>query len=787
MGSLGNIYLKFGADISQLKSGISSIDNQLSGFSKNISAIGKSLAGAFAVRELASFGADAIKMSSDIESSFLKIKNLTDTTTDDLAYFKKGIGGISSEVGRSQQELSKGLYAITSSGLVGKEALDALKLSSQASAIGLGDVDTVARSLSGVLLAYGKENISAARASEILFQTLKFGNLEAEQLAPNLGKILPVASALGISMEQVGAGIAQISLSGADAGESVTYLKSILAAFSKATPQAEAVLKELDLTMADVRDMASKDLAGAIQFLNTKLGGNVEKINDLLGRQEAVTGWFSLVGRNAAHYGEVVQGVSADTHDFDTAMKEVSQSSAQRWAVFTAQMANVKAAIGDALINLITQFLPQTEEGIKSVNDALNSIPGIVKNISDEFKRLQQPIENFVALYKFILDNPIINILPNLQKDAFKALLPRDLEIPVEVKVKNRGDLNQRIPSSNRSSLVQPGFAKQEEEAAKAALKAQQSLADIYNKPLQKPKDPSKGKKIEKPDILFTDDLTQFEKDLYGYQTAIDELSGSLTPWEENMYDGYQGLKLMSDQILDTSGTYDVWGNSLKNLEGFADSSGRSVDGLTEKAMKAKDAFAQFGEGLKQIVEGGIGESIGALGEQIGSAFSGGKFDFRSILTPLADMLINVGKLAIATGIALEGIKKALSTLNPIAAIAGGIALVALGSFVKSKLTKVNKFAKGALSYDEHLGVIGDNPNARFDPEVTAPSSKLKGLFEKVTLPNILKNFQPSNFNTSQVSGQSQITLNGEFRISGTDLVMVLDKQKAIQIRQRGF
>lgn len=73
----------------------------------------------------------------------------------------------------------------------------------------------------------------------------------------------------------------------------------------------------------------------------------------------------------------------------------------------------------------------------------------------------------------------------------------------------------------------------------------------------------------------------------------------------------------------------------------------------------------------------GFGEMLSGGGNLQGfSAMVAGTF---------ADMAINVGKVAISTGIAVAGIKAALKSLNPVAAIAAGAALVALGTAVKSR------------------------------------------------------------------------------------------------------
>lgn len=60
-----------------------------------------------------------------------------------------------------------------------------------------------------------------------------------------------------------------------------------------------------------------------------------------------------------------------------------------------------------------------------------------------------------------------------------------------------------------------------------------------------------------------------------------------------------------------------------------------------------------------------------------------------NVLSTFADMAVSVGKIAIEVGVATLGIKAALETLNPIAAIAAGVALVALGTAAKASLSAV--------------------------------------------------------------------------------------------------
>jgi tape measure domain-containing protein len=167
-----------------------------------------------------------------------------------------------------------------------------------------------------------------------------------------------------------------------------------------------------------------------------------------------------------------------------------------------------------------------------------------------------------------------------------------------------------------------------------------------------------------------------------------------------------------------------------------------------------KLSFDQLNTGLKNIIEGTLQDMAVAFGETLGQSLAGASFDIRSVIGPLADALIQFGKLAVQVGIAALGIKAALKSLNPAIAIAGGIALIALGTFVKSKLA-APALAQGGLATGPTMALVGDNRNARVDPEVIAPLSKLKSMM-----------------------GDMGVGRSLETRISGNDLIILLNRSQ---------
>ena len=116
------------------------------------------------------------------------------------------------------------------------------------------------------------------------------------------------------------------------------------------------------------------------------------------------------------------------------------------------------------------------------------------------------------------------------------------------------------------------------------------------------------------------------------------------------------------------------------------------------------DKIVDITNEVNSLISSSVTRSAELIGNLIGTLAGGGDAwgDFKNAaLSAFADMAIAVGKIAISTGLASEGIKAALKLGNPYVAIAAGAALVALGAAVKSGLSAVasGDYSAGAGGY----------------------------------------------------------------------------------------
>jgi len=162
-------------------------------------------------------------------------------------------------------------------------------------------------------------------------------------------------------------------------------------------------------------------------------------------------------------------------------------------------------------------------------------------------------------------------------------------------------------------------------------------------------------------------------------------------------------------------------------------------------APTAKSAYDMLGDGQKIIAN-----SILSFGELAASGFESMKELAAAVRKSIADIIANFIRMYVAKALASVPLSPFMVAIAPaIAAAAGGVA--------KSLIMKIGapKLAEGGLAYGPTMATVGDNRNARVDPEVIAPLSKLKSMMGDMGVGGTL-----------------------ETRISGNDLIILLNRSQ---------
>ena len=208
-----------------------------------------------------------------------------------------------------------------------------------------------------------------------------------------------------------------------------------------------------------------------------------------------------------------------------------------------------------------------------------------------------------------------------------------------------------------------------------------------------------------------------------------------------NIQSQIQGLQALDTQLKSSGLTQEQFYSAIANgaADGF-DSLEAFITALGETQAFINETFAI----LEQGAENTLGDMAFAIGDALASGGNVVKAAGAALLGGLAGILNQLGQLAIATGLAVEGIKKALQTLNPAVAIGAGIALIALAGFVSNKAKSLGGSKGGGGGGGSSVGSSGVGGGSSF-----VGGGAQGGMFA------------------------SQKDLNGELVVRGQDLVYV--------------
>jgi TP901 family phage tail tape measure protein len=312
-------------------------------------------------------GAATGKMALDFDTSLRQISGLTDVTADELDGIREKVLALGPAVGKGPQELVEAFYFIASAGFKADEAMEVLETSARAAAAGLGETQTIAQVLGGVINAYGRENITAARAADILTEAVSQGTAEASGLASVIGNVVPGAAALGVSFDQVTAAMAGMTLTGVGVEESATSLIQIFSSLQKPTVQAEEALKGLGLSSEQLRrQLREQGLLATLRTLEERFAGNETAAAAVFGNIRALRGVTALLTLDSEQLNAVFGKVADSAGRLATAYEETEGPQRE----IDRAMADIQATaieLGADVLPMLVEVMRQLAAGARSL------------------------------------------------------------------------------------------------------------------------------------------------------------------------------------------------------------------------------------------------------------------------------------------------------------------------------------------------------------------------------------------------------------------------------------
>lgn len=324
---------------------------------------------------------ESIKSAADFQTALTKMVTLAETSRASVDEIGQSLLDLAPKVGKGPQELAEAFYFVASAGIHGAAAMDIVTQSAESSAIGLGKTETIAHALVGVLNAYKDTGLTAAQANNIFIATVEQGNIEADQLAGTLGRVVGTAHSAGVSFQEVGTFIATFTRVGVDAYEAVTALRGTLSLLIKPAHQTREALDALGITADQLRaEVREKGLTAALLDLFDRLnqnkgamdkfteatGLNYDALGKILPNVRALSGFLATAGSQGKDFAEIQQKITAAMNDanFTTDRFKETQKNLQQ------QIAELRGEIEATKVKIGNEFIPALTEVVKAAKPA---------------------------------------------------------------------------------------------------------------------------------------------------------------------------------------------------------------------------------------------------------------------------------------------------------------------------------------------------------------------------------------------------------------------------------
>ena len=343
---------------------------------------------------------------SGFEKSMRNVNSLLLLNDQQFQSLSKSVLDIARVFPQNAENLAEGLYNIASSGFAGSDGLLILEASARAASAGISTTDTAAQVITASLNAYGLSAASAGDVSDILFSTVNYGVVEFDELAGSIGGVLGMASAAEVPLEDVGAAMATMTLSGVGAAEASTSLNRVIQSLIQPSDALSNAYQNLGYE-SGLQAIQTKGLYGVMEDLRGVTQGNAEAYLQLFPQIRAARGAFALAADEGSKYAELQGKIGDETSRSGAtqiAFAEQMESASAKWDIFISSMkANVieiglkvlPAFVGlmDVISPLADNLLPSLAAGFQYVQPILESLKNTGANVVEVLEAMWDAAE----------------------------------------------------------------------------------------------------------------------------------------------------------------------------------------------------------------------------------------------------------------------------------------------------------------------------------------------------------------------------------------------------------
>lgn len=517
---------------------------------------------------------------------------------------------------------------------------------------------------------------------------------EAELNLKELSKIKLEQIKLGLDTKEINGNIASVKKSltelktvSKDTGSAISGMAPKVANGGNALMQFSRIAQDAPFGIMGIGNniTATVEAFGHLKQSTGSAGGALKAIaSSMLGSGgillavSLVTSGLTYMAQNGLTVGDVMDKLSGNFNNLQKAMQDVNNEAAKN--------AGAEIATMNALVAVAKDENNTRQERLAAVQKLQKEYPAYFGNLTQE-AILSGNVESAVKAVTFAL----------IQKSKAQIIANRiaenDLKI-LELQQKGQKQLADFANGKGLFAILKGAIGMQ---TMKASVDSTASSIDD----------------LKKEQALLTAELEKSTKAANTFEAANEKagakkkvVKAKATKVVKDTFDEQKSLDRLKEIAVQMQAVTSIplFENNEKTqanvdrLKEILFEMSSTVDSETQKML---DFMKRFSDSANQLIASAITDTFSSLGTMIGNSLSGAdgglKDAGKNILGILGNFMTDFGKLMIETGIGLVIAKKMLTSGNGYAMIAGGIALVAIGTAFANSSKKARESGGNAI------------------------------------------------------------------------------------------
>lgn len=368
---------------------------------------------------IAGLGTASVAASITFEDSMAKVSTIADETEVSYDSMKKSIIDLSNQTGISANDIADNVYNAISAGQSTGDAVNFVTNSTKLAKAGVAEAGQSLDVLTTIMNAYGLEADQVGMVSDTLVQIQNKGKTTVAELASTMGKIIPTANSMGVSLDQLGAGYALMTSKGIATAETTTYMNSLLNELGKSgTKASEALKKGTGKTFQELTELGYP-VGDVLVMLEKEAKKSGVSLADMFGSAEAGKAALVLATDSGEAFNSLLEDMGNSLGATDAAFEKVNNTTGNKLKQSLNEVKNSAINMGDTLAPITSMVA----EGFRKITGMLSSLS------SEQLKTIAVIGAGVVALNLVLgavskVTNSISSVVKGIEsiKTAFNSL-----------------------------------------------------------------------------------------------------------------------------------------------------------------------------------------------------------------------------------------------------------------------------------------------------------------------------------------------------------------------------